>query len=643
MMRIALAGQPNSGKSTLFNQVAGYRQITSNFPGKTVQYFSSKVSIAGEVVELVDLPGTYSLTSSDEAELEARNYILSGEAEVIINVMDATILGRSLEFTLQLMQLGKPLVICLNMMDETEHKGLKISVKKLSELLGVPVVPTVASQGKGVLDLFLIALNVAKDLSVATPRPPRFSSNVEDAISSVMKILPKKTKLASVDKKLLAVKLLERDEFIWDKFRDDSEFMERLGAITSRLEAYRGMTSDLVIHCERHAIAMAWFEEVVTVTQAKIGIAHKIDEVMMHPYLGYAVAAGVLYLFFQFVFTIGTGSAEPLMTAFNEYIVVPVDNLLGRDTLLGALTNGFLQGIAGGLTVNLPYVLPLLIGLAILEDIGYLPRAAFMLDTFMHKIGLHGKAIFPLLLGYGCSVPAIMATRIMESRRDRIITTMLVLLIPCSGRIIVIIGLVGLYIGMNAAFAILALDILAIVAVGFVLSRLMPEVTPGLILEIPDLRRPVPKIVLQKTWLRLKEFLIIAWPILLVSSVFLSLLDFYGLSNIFNSLLTPLTSNLLGLPPPVGVPLVLSILRKELALIMLSEALGTWNLSLKLTHAQMLTFAVFTTFFVPCFTSIGMIVKELGWRTAIQAVLLTLLLAILLATMTRFLTTLILV
>lgn len=639
MIRIALAGQPNSGKSTLFNQVAGYRQITSNFPGKTVQYFSSKVSIAGEVVELVDLPGTYSLTSSDEAELEARNYILSGEAEVIINVMDATILGRSLEFTLQLMQLGKPLVICLNMMDETEHKGLKISVKKLSELLGVPVVPTVASQGKGVLDLFLIALNVAKDLSVAAPRPPRFSSNVEEAISGVMKILPKKTKLASVDKKLLAVKLLERDEFIWDKFRDDSEFMERLGAIASRLEADRGMTSDLVIHCERHAIAMAWFEEAVTVTQAKIGIAHKIDEVMMHPYLGYAVAAGVLYLFFQFVFTIGTGSAEPLMTAFNEYIVVPVDNLLGRDTLLGALTNGFLQGIAGGLTVNLPYVLPLLIGLAILEDIGYLPRAAFMLDTFMHKIGLHGKAIFPLLLGYGCSVPAIMATRIMESRRDRIITTMLVLLIPCSGRIIVIIGLVGFYIGMNAAFAILALDILAIVAVGFVLSRLMPEVTPGLILEIPDLRRPVPKIVLQKTWLRLKEFLIIAWPILLVSSVFLSLLDFYGLSNILNRLLTPLTSNLMGLPPPVGVPLVLSILRKELALIMLSDALGTWDLSLKLTHAQMLTFTVFTTFFVPCFTSIGMIVKELGWKTAIQAALLTLLLAILLATMTMFLTT----
>ncbi len=643
MTRIALAGQPNSGKSTVFNQVAGYRQITSNFPGKTVKYLLSKVSVAGEVVELVDLPGTYSLTSADDAELEARNYILRGEADVIVNVVDATILGRSLEFTLQLMQLGKPLVICLNIMDETEHKGLEINIEKLSELLGLSVVPTVASHGKGVLDVFAIALKVAKSPSIATPKPPKFSSDVEEAVSGVMEILPEKAKHVGVDKKLLAIKLLEQDEFFWNKFRDDSEFTEKFEAVKSRLEADRGMASDLVISSERHAIAMAWFEEAVTVTQPKIGFAHRADEIMMHPYLGYLAAAAVLYVFFQLVFTTGSALQGPLTDAFTHHLITPVDSLLGRDTLPGALANGLLQGVAGGLTVNLPYVVPLLIGLAILEDLGYLPRAAFMLDTFMHRVGLHGKAIFPLLLGYGCTVPAIMATRIMESRRDRIITTMLVLLVPCSGRIIVILGLVGFYMGMNAAFAVLILDLVVIMAVGFVLSRLMPEVTPGLILEVPDLRRPIPKIVLQKTWLRLKEFLIIAWPILLISSIALSLMDFYGLSNIFNNLLTPLTSNLLGLPSRSGVPLVLSILRKELALIMLAEALAPVSIASALTHAQMLTFTVFTTFFVPCFTSIGMIVKEIGWKTAVQAALLTLLLATLLAMMTRFLTTLMLV
>ena len=186
MIRIALAGQPNSGKSTVFNQVAGYRSITSNFPGKTVTYFISKVSIEGEVVEVVDLPGTYSLTSSDEAELEARNYILRGEADVIINVVDATVLSRSLEFTLQLMQLGKPIVICLNMMDEAEHKGLQIQVDKLSEKLGIPIIPTVASRGIGVSKVFSTALKVAKNPSVSKPVLPFFSSDVEEAISFII-------------------------------------------------------------------------------------------------------------------------------------------------------------------------------------------------------------------------------------------------------------------------------------------------------------------------------------------------------------------------------------------------------------------------------------------------------------------------
>ena len=641
MIRIALAGQPNSGKSTVFNQVAGYRSITSNFPGKTVTYFISKVSIEGEVVEVVDLPGTYSLTSSDEAELEARNYILRGEADVIINVVDATVLSRSLEFTLQLMQLGKPIVICLNMMDEAEHKGLKIQVDKLSEKLGIPIIPTVASRGIGVSKVFSTALKVAKNPSVSKPVLPFFSSDVEEAISSIIEAMPEdfpqKFKDMKIDKRFLAIKLLEQDEFFWNKIRDNRDFIKRFKLIQSNIEADRGMPSDLVIASERHAISMAWFEETVTVVPAEIGLAHKMDDLLMHPYFGYLIAAGALYLFFKFVFTFGSALQEPLLTGFNRYIIEPSVAYLGKNTLTGKLVNGLLQGIAGGLTVNLPYVLPLLIGLAFLEDTGYLPRAAFMLDTFMHRMGLHGKAVFPMLLGYGCSVPAIMATRIMESKRDRAITSSLVLLIPCSGRTIVILGLVGYYMGMNAAFSIYLLDLLIIAIVGFIISHLKPEVTPGMILEIPELRWPVPKIVLLKIWLRLKGFLIVAWPLLIISSVILSLMDFYGFNDVFNSIMAPLTSVLLGLPISAGTPLILSILRKELALIMLSEALGTWNLSDVLTETQMFTFAVFTTFFIPCFTSMGMIVKELGWKTAVKSAFLTLIIAVILATLTRLL------
>jgi len=568
-------------------------------------------------------------------------HAISGEADVIINVVDATVLSRSLEFTLQLMQLGKPIVICLNMMDEAEHKGLQIQVDKLSEKLGIPIIPTVASRGIGVSKVFSTALKVAKNPSASKPILPLFSSDVEEAISSIIEAMPEdfpqKFKDMKIDKRFLAIKLLEQDEFFWNKIRDNRDFIKRFKSIQSKIEADRGMPSDLVIASERHAISMAWFEETVTVVHAEISLAHKMDDLLMHPYFGYLIAAGVLYLFFMFVFTFGNALQEPLLTGFNRYIIEPSVAYLGKDTLTGKLVNGLLQGIAGGLTVNLPYVLPLLIGLAFLEDTGYLPRAAFMLDTFMHRMGLHGKAVFPMLLGYGCSVPAIMATRIMESRRDRIITSSLVLLIPCSGRTIVILGLVGYYMGMNAALSIYLLNLLVIVIVGFVISHLKPEVTPGMILEIPELRWPVPKITLLKIWLRLKEFLIVAWPLLIISSIILSLMDFYGFTDAFNAVMAPLTSTLLGLPTSAGTPLILSILRKELALIMLSEALGTWNLSDVLTETQMFTFAVFTTFFIPCFTSLGMIAKELGWKTAVKSAFLTLIIAVILATLTRLL------
>ena len=181
------------------------------------------------------------------------------------------------------------------------------------------------------------------------------------------------------------------------------------------------------------------------------------------------------------------------------------------------------------------------------------------------------------------------------------------------------------------------LDLLVIAIVGFIISHLKPEVTPGMILEIPELRWPVPKIMLLKIWLRLKEFLIVAWPLLIISSIILSLMDFYGFNDVFDTVMAPLTSTLLGLPISAGTPLILSILRKELALIMLSEALGTWNLSDVLTETQMFTFTVFTTFFVPCFTSMGMIVKELGWKTAVKSAFLTLIIAVILATLTRLL------
>jgi len=278
------------------------------------------------------------------------------------------------------------------------------------------------------------------------------------------------------------------------------------------------------------------------------------------------------------------------------------------------VASGALTGIAGGVALVLPYLVPFLIGLAVLEDTGYLPRMAYILDNFMHRIGLHGKSVLPLILGYGCSVPAIMSARILESRRDRRITAVLASFIPCSARTIVIFGLVAAYMGPWWALFIYLLNIVLVVLLGNVLARTMKGRSPGLILEIPELRLPQPKTLLAKTWLTLKEFITIAWPLLVASSVVLGLLEWADAAESVNALLSPLTVTLLGLPAAVGMTLIFGILRKELTLVMLVQALGTTQLHTVMTNGQLFTFTLFVVFYVPCVATIAVMAKELGWR-----------------------------
>jgi ferrous iron transport protein B len=263
--------------------------------------------------------------------------------------------------------------------------------------------------------------------------------------------------------------------------------------------------------------------------------------------------------------------------------------------------------------IVLPYLLPFLIGLAILEDTGYLPRMAYILDNFMHRIGLHGKSVLPLMLGYGCSVPAIMSARILPSR-DRRITAVLASFIPCSARTVVIFGLVAAFMGPWWALFIYLLNLVLVVVLGNVLARTMKGAPPGLILEIPELQVPSLRTLAAKTWLTLKEFITIAWPLLVASSVVLGLLEWAHSARAVNALLSPLTVTVLGLPAAVGMTLVFGVLRKELTLVMLVQAMGTTNLNAVLTDGQMLTFTLFVVFYVPCVATIAVMAKELGWR-----------------------------
>mgnify|MGYP000489321442 CR=1 FL=1 len=288
-MRIALVGQPNCGKSTIFNQVAGYKSITSNFPGKTITYTSTSININGTTFELIDLPGTYSLSSSDLAELETRNYLLSGKADVVINVVDSSILIRSLELTLQLLELGIPIIMCLNMIDEALRKGMIIDDKKLSNILGIIVCKSVASKGYGIKNLFQIALKSGAQ-KLRKPEVVPFSKDVEVVIEKLINRIDEYLKDEIIlSKRLMAVKLLERDSYFIEKVQKKSpEMIEEVESLRKILEKSHGKTSDQVISSERHSLAMNIFEDVVEVKHGKrTTLRDKFDNWLLHRYLGY--------------------------------------------------------------------------------------------------------------------------------------------------------------------------------------------------------------------------------------------------------------------------------------------------------------------------------------------------------------------
>jgi small GTP-binding protein len=558
-MRVALIGQPNCGKSTLFNQVAGYKAETGNFSGTTVAFTESRVRVAGEVIELVDLPGTYTLEGGSPAEEQAARYLDSKDVDVIVNVADSTHLASALELSLELLPLKKPLILALNMVDEAARLGLRIDGEGLARELRIPVLPLVASKGRGVKQVFLKSLDVGRKKQITT-----YESSFADA---------------------------------------------------------------------RHTLARQLAKQYVTQGERHVTWRDRIDDVLLHPVWGYAILLFVLYLFFQAVYGFGKLTEPPLL-AFFDAVTKGVLNPFGAGSLLAEVVLGVMQGIAAGVAIVLPYLLPFLFGLGLLEDVGYLPRVAFLMDTFMHRIGLHGKAIVPFILGYGCNVPAVMSTRTLEEPRDRYLAAALATLVPCAARLAVVFGLVAFYLGPLAALGLYLLNLIVIAVTGRILSMLMPEDTPGLILEMPPYRVPTVKNVLSKSWFRVREFVVEAWPILIVGSAVLSVLNYLDISYIFNWLVRPLTW-VMGLPSETGVPLIFGIFRKELSLVMLSQALGTVNFGTALTATQMVVYATFVMFYLPCLATLSALKRELGTRAMLAIGALTVVIALASAILVR--------
>jgi ferrous iron transport protein B len=291
------------------------------------------------------------------------------------------------------------------------------------------------------------------------------------------------------------------------------------------------------------------------------------------------------------------------------------------------VVKGAVLGTAGAVAAVIPYLVPFLIGLAIMEDLGYLARVGYLMDAGMHRLGLHGTATLPVLLGYGCSVPAVMATRILSSRRDRFVAAFLAVLVPCSARMTVIMALAGFYLGANWALGIYALNLFVVALSGHLLAKIWPEVSPGMLMEVPPYRQPSVRVVLLKTWWRLREFVVVAFPLLVAGSALLSTVEYFGWQRLVNTALSPLT-HLLALPSSLGLTLIFGVLRKELSLLMLMQAMGTTHLQTVMTTAQILVFTLFVTFYLPCLATLASLVRELGWKLTAAASTALLVLAI---------------
>ena len=616
-MRIALVGQPNCGKSTLFNHLVGYRAHTSNLPGTTVEVLASRAWISGKAVEVVDLPGTYSLITGDQAEATTRSYLEAGGVDAVLNVVDASLLSRSLELTLELLELGVPMVVCLNMADEARRKGVSIDADRLAERLGVPVVPAVAVRGVGVLAAARAAVGTA--VQGASPPTPSYGKDVEEALHAIERVLPAAAlRSQEIPPRLAAIRLLEKDPAVGARIDVTDELDRSVERAVAPLVAARGVSGEAAMSAERHARAMAVFEEVARVGAPAITARDRIDRLLMHPWLGVLLFAAIMYGFFVVVFRVGALAEAPIIGWFDALGASLVRGL-AEGGLAAAAVGGAVQGIGGVVGIVLPYLVPFLIGMALLEDVGYLPRAGYLLDGLMHRIGLHGKSMIPFLLGYGCSVPAILATRIIESPRDRFVTAMLAVMFPCVARTTIIFGLVGYFLGPHLAFAVYLINLVVIALVGWALTRILPSVSPGLILEIPSYKVPSAHVVAAKVWLRAREFFVFALPILVLGSVVLALLDSAGATRVLNTALLPITWAL-GLPAAVGVTLIFGVLRKELALVMLFQALGTVQVATVLSAGQMMVFTLFLLFYVPCVAAVAALVRELGRTRAATVV-----------------------
>jgi len=613
-LTIALAGNANVGKSVIFNQLTGSDQIIGNWPGKTVDRAEGTLNFEGYNITVIDLPGIYSFSTFSMEEIVSRDYIALEKPDVVINVVDASILERNLFFTLQLLEMQAPLVLCLNQIDVAKNKGIIINKDKLEEILGIPVVFATATRGEGIYDIAREAVKVATHKP--KPKKLKYRKELEEKIEQLEQIIEREKIETEYPSRWLAIKLLE----------GDSEITKIVAAKSkSTLDSAKVIAQELQVSCqepcfsiiaqERYAIASSIAASVLQQSEIWTTFSDKLEWLTTHRVWGYFTSAAVIAGLLLWTFFVGNTLSELIAEGLN--LILPVDPILtSEQPVLGIVINGVWGGITAGLTLIIPFVIPFYLLLAVVEDSGILTRVAFMMDSAMHKMGLHGKALIPIILGYGCNVPAIHACKIMETRRERLLAAFAITFAPCSARTIILFGMVGLFVGIHWALLLYVVDILIIFIVGRIAMKAIPGKSTGLIMEMSSFKTPSLKVVLKQTWSRTKSIIYVVFPIYIAGSALIQVMYALNLLTPISDALVPLTVTWLGLPASAGILLILGTIRKEFVLVGAVAILGTTNLLAGFTPVQLVIMALVAMLYIPCVATIAILGKEFGWKAA---------------------------
>jgi ferrous iron transport protein B len=611
-MRIALAGNPNVGKSIIFSQLTGVGVISANYPGTTIEFAEGKAKFMGMTVTVVDLPGTYSLAGNTDDERVATNLLFDRKPETVIAVLDATRLERNLVLLFELIESGYNVVAALNMYDIVRKNKLRIDIERLERTLMMPVIPTVATKGEGIDSLLYTSLQLRRRSKFRV----RYDSHIEEMIAQL------EGKLREEDweypLRSVAVRLLTGDPRVQEKAKP--EVRELVAKLREEFKETHG--EDIVVHIQRDRFGEAGriASEVLAPSSSAKAQKELATDITLRPSTGIPILLGVLGLVFVILVFVG-GMIEGVLVGAYAETGKPLFTDMAADAE-SEVTSGILLGISlsieAMLALVIPYILVFYIMLSVLEDTGYLVRVVSLLDGVMHRLGLHGRAVIPMVVGFGCNVPAILATRAMGSKRERLILAVLITMaVPCSAQTAIIVGSVGNYAGPLWALLIYVILFAMVAVLGLAMHKMIKFEPTGMCLEIPDMRWPNAKQTAIKTYVRIKEFLTIAFPLLLAGSVVLETLLALELLQKLMDPLEPLMMAALGLPAFTVVALVFGILRKEMALQMLMILAGETNLALFLTNEQMFVFALVMAVFMPCLAAVAVLLKEFGLRNTV--------------------------